>query len=204
MFRAPNVVLVARASGVGGLGFLACQLLALGLRDRDFKPTLGSAAFEHLGAMLFALFILGLTSVLRKWERADSEVDTPASDDARAAGALLAGVLLLATAARIAAELGDNDSWQDLAVALDIVCLLPLVVLMPFMTIVTLAPGAPTGFAIAGWIVALCGLLRASALFVESDTSIFARSAPLGSACFALFVIWVAFGGFLAFRVKHQ
>src|SRR5688572_28655903 len=136
MFRAPNVVLMGRASGIAAFGFLACQLLAIGFRDGDFKPSLGSAAFEHVGAIMFVVFMLGLTPVLRKWERADTaDGETPAADGARLAGGLLALVLIVATTTRIAAELGRHEAWKDMAAALDIVCLVPLVGLMPFLTI---------------------------------------------------------------------
>jgi hypothetical protein len=181
---------------------LLCQLAALGMRDRGFKPTLGSAAFEHLAAMLLLLFVLGFSTVLRKWERGSSPAtETPASDGAHAAALVLALSLLAASAARIAAF--ESKEWEGLAFALDKVCLLPLVALVPFVLLTTLAPGAPTGFALAGVIVGVAGLARAAALLVDDERSIFARDALTGGIAFALFVIWIAVGGFLALRVKE-
>jgi hypothetical protein len=203
VFTPSSARVVGRLSAAGGAGFVLSHLLALSMRDHDFSPSPGSAAMEHLGAWFFVLFALSFPTALKSWESAGGESgDTPGTDGARIALVLLAVVLLASSATSIAAL--RSDVWRPLADTLDTACLLPLVALVPLLTVAMLPPGASTGYAIAGYVVAVGGLCRAAAFLVDKDdNSMFRRGGITGGLAFALFAVWIAVGAFLAARAKN-
>lgn len=201
MFQTPTAKVLARISGFSGAAFVVAELVAATRRDPDFKINTTSATLELVAVVLFATFMIALRAPLEIWEReGDPSAETPATDATLKAGFILCSSLLAAAILRLAAARASAGWLSDAAVAIDQVSLVPLLAFVAFLSAVVIRANAPSGVAVGGWFVAIAGLVRALGAFITEGP--FAAGGVIGTACFALFGIWVGVVAILALRIR--